>query len=53
MPKFMYHISIPETIGRLYGKFARVIGALFSIFISIAFVAMQIRVMSESVAICI
>ncbi|MGI2298638.1 sodium:solute symporter family protein [Candidatus Cardinium hertigii] len=53
MGKFMYHMSMPETMGRIYGRYPRMITALLSIPYLIAFVAIQIKVMSQAINICI
>ncbi len=53
MGPFMRHLSLPETIGKVYGKYARIITALSSIGASIALIAGQINVMSLAVRICI
>lgn len=46
---FMHNLSMPETIGRVYGKHARVITVLASICSSVAATAMQISVMSMAI----
>lgn len=53
MSKFIYHISMPDTIGRVYGKYPRIITALLSICYSTVVIAMQIHVMSQGISICI
>ncbi|WP_342264950.1 sodium:solute symporter family transporter [Cardinium endosymbiont of Philonthus spinipes] len=53
MGPFMQHLSLPETTGKIYGKYARVITALASIGSSIALIAGQINVMSLAIRICI
>ena len=53
MSKFIYHISMPETMGRAYGKYPRIITALLSICYSTAIIAMQVHIMSRSISMCI
>ncbi|MGI2257453.1 sodium:solute symporter family protein [Candidatus Cardinium hertigii] len=53
MGKFMYHISMAETMGRAYGKYPRIITALLNICYSTVLVAMQIDIMTQAVSICI
>ncbi len=53
MSKFIYHISMPETMGRVYGPYPRVITALLSVCYSTVVVAMQIHIMAQGVSICI
>lgn len=49
----MAHLSIAETLGSVYGKYTRVIAALFGICFSIGVVAIQINVMSSAIGMCI
>ncbi|MEF2229172.1 MAG: sodium:solute symporter family protein [Candidatus Cardinium sp.] len=53
MGPFMKHLSIAETIGSIYGKFARLIVALSNICYSIVVVTGQISVMSLAISMCI
>ncbi|WP_419241696.1 sodium:solute symporter family transporter [Cardinium endosymbiont of Nabis limbatus] len=53
MSPFMQHISMPETIGKVYGKYPRIIVALASICASIANVTIQINVMSMAIGMCV
>lgn len=53
MTQFMYHISMPETMGRVYGKCPRIITALLSVVYSSAVIAIQIYIMSRVINICI
>ncbi|MCT4696775.1 sodium:solute symporter family protein [Candidatus Cardinium sp. TP] len=53
MSKFIYHISMPETIGRVYGRYPRMITALLSLCYSTVVIAMQIRIMCRGISICI
>lgn len=53
MSKFMYHISMPETMGRVYGKYPRIITALLSTCTSAALVAMQVHIVSQVISGCI
>lgn len=53
MSKFMYHISMPETIGRVYGKYPRIITAGLNICYSTVVIAIQIHIMSQGISICI
>ncbi|WP_243017960.1 sodium:solute symporter family protein [Candidatus Cardinium hertigii] len=53
MSQFMYHISMPETMGRAYGKYTRVITALLSVGFSTTLIAAQVYIMSRVISICI
>ncbi|MGI2299694.1 sodium:solute symporter family protein [Candidatus Cardinium hertigii] len=53
MAKFIYHISMPETMGRAYGRYPRIITALLNICYSTVVVAIQIHVMAQAISICI
>lgn len=53
MGRFMCHLSMPETIGSVYGKYARMITALSGICDAIAIIAGQISVMSLSISMCL
>ncbi len=53
MSKFMYHISMPETMGRVYGNYTRVITALLSVPHSIALIAAQVYILSDVISKCI
>jgi len=53
MGPFMYHLSMPETIGSVYGKYARIITALSGICDAIAMIAAQISAMSLSINMCL
>ncbi|TSJ80952.1 MAG: sodium:solute symporter family protein [Candidatus Cardinium sp.] len=53
MSKFSYHISMPETMGRLYGKYPRIITALLSVCYSTVVIAMQIHIMAQGISMCI
>lgn len=53
MSKFIYHISMPETMGRVYGKYPRIITAVLSICYSTVVIAMQIRIMCRGISICV
>ncbi|WP_419241844.1 hypothetical protein [Cardinium endosymbiont of Nabis limbatus] len=53
MGRFMGHLSMPETIGSVYGKYARMITALSGICDAIATIAMQISAMSLSISLCL
>lgn len=53
MAPFMKHLSMPETIGIMYGKTPRVITALSGIATAIAGIAIQINVISMVVSMCI
>lgn len=46
MAPFMNHLSMPDTVGNVYGKYPRAIAALSSIYCAIAVMAIQIAVMS-------
>ncbi|AXI24249.1 Sodium:solute symporter family protein [Cardinium endosymbiont of Sogatella furcifera] len=51
--KFIYHISMPETIGRVYGRYPRIITALLGCCHSIVFVATQVHIVSQVISRCI
>ncbi|ROT46974.1 sodium:solute symporter family transporter [Candidatus Cardinium hertigii] len=53
MAPFMHHLSMPESIGSIYGKYPRIITSLASICSYIATIAVQITVMSQTIGICI
>ena len=53
MANFIYHISMPETMGRVYGKYPRIITAVLNICYSTVVIAMQIRIMSQVIGVCI
>ncbi|CDG49476.1 sodium:solute symporter family protein [Cardinium endosymbiont of Bemisia tabaci] len=53
MGRYIYHLSMAETMGRIYGKYARIITALLNIPYLIIFIAIQINVMSQAINICI
>lgn len=53
MVPFIQHLSIAETIGSVYGKYPRVITALLSTIDAVGVVAIQIKVMSSMISICI
>jgi len=53
MDRCMYHISMPETMGRIYGKYTRIITTIVSLPYLIIFIAIQINVMSQAISICI
>ncbi|MGI2298806.1 hypothetical protein ACRRVB_03375 [Candidatus Cardinium hertigii] len=53
MSRCIYHISMPETMGRIYGKYARITTAILGLPYMIIFVAMQINVMSQAIHMCI
>ncbi|MGI2298304.1 sodium:solute symporter family transporter [Candidatus Cardinium hertigii] len=50
MGPFMNHLSMPETIGKIYGKYARIITALSSICSAIAVISMQINAISMTIS---
>lgn len=53
MGQFMNHFSMPETIGSVYGKYARMITALSGICDAIAMIAGQISAMSLAISMCL
>ncbi|WP_419241083.1 sodium:solute symporter family protein [Cardinium endosymbiont of Nabis limbatus] len=53
MTPFMRNLSMSESIGRVYGKYPRMIMSLSNICFSIATIAIQINVMSRSISMCI
>ncbi|MGI2299160.1 sodium:solute symporter family protein [Candidatus Cardinium hertigii] len=50
---FMYHISMPDTMGSSYSRYERLITALFEVCNSIIIVSLQIRVISETIGLFI
>ncbi|MGI2299594.1 sodium:solute symporter family transporter [Candidatus Cardinium hertigii] len=53
MGPFMQHLSIPETIGSIYGTYPKIVTALFSILHSIVMITMQIIAISKALTICL
>lgn len=53
MSKFIYHISMTETMGRVYGRYPRIITALLGCCHSITFVATQVYIISQVISGCI
>ncbi|MGI2257629.1 sodium:solute symporter family transporter [Candidatus Cardinium hertigii] len=53
MGPFMEHFSIAETIGSIYGRYPRIVAALFSILHCMIMVIIQINVMSQALKICL
>ncbi|ROT47113.1 sodium:solute symporter family protein [Candidatus Cardinium hertigii] len=53
MGPFMQHLSMPETIGSVYGKYPRLITALACIAAYIAGLAVQITVISKAISFCL
>ncbi len=53
MGPFMKHLSMAETLGSVYGRYARIITALSGICASIATIALQINVMSLVIGMCV
>jgi len=49
MSKFIYHLSMPETMDSAYGRYARLITALFEVYHTIFLVSLQIRIISDTV----
>ncbi|WP_133282057.1 sodium:solute symporter family protein, partial [Cardinium endosymbiont of Culicoides punctatus] len=52
MTLFMGHLSMAESIGRIYGKIPRVITAIACIITAIATIAIQINVITLTVGMC-
>ncbi|AWN81356.1 Sodium/glucose cotransporter [Candidatus Cardinium hertigii] len=52
MGPFMQHLSMPETIGSVYGTYPRIVTALSCICNSIAGISIQITVISKAIAMC-
>lgn len=50
MGPFMKHLSLPETIGKVYGKYARITTALSSICSAITIISMQISAISMTIS---
>ncbi|WP_223261923.1 sodium:solute symporter family protein [Cardinium endosymbiont of Dermatophagoides farinae] len=53
MPKFMYDLSMPGSMARAYGSYARLITALFGFCHSIIMVALQIRLIADTASLFI
>ena len=53
MTPFMSNLSMSESIGRVYGKYPRIIMGLSNIFFTIATIAIQVNVMSRSISMCL
>ncbi|WP_342265534.1 sodium:solute symporter family transporter [Cardinium endosymbiont of Philonthus spinipes] len=53
MGPFMYHLSIAETIGTIYGRYPRIIASLVGICGAIVIVTMQINVIVQAIGICV
>ncbi|AWN81775.1 Sodium/glucose cotransporter [Candidatus Cardinium hertigii] len=53
MGPFMQHLSMPETIGSVYGTYPRIVTVLSCICNSIAGIALEITVISRAIAMCI
>lgn len=52
MVPFMQHFSIAETIGSVYGKYPRIITALYSTIQAVGTVAIEIKTISSIISIC-
>ncbi|MEF2229274.1 MAG: sodium:solute symporter family protein, partial [Candidatus Cardinium sp.] len=50
MGPFMKHLSLPETIGSIYGQYARIITGISSVCSAIAIIAIQINVISVTIS---
>ncbi len=53
MSKFIYNLSMPETMGNVYGSYARFVTALFEVCNAIIIVSLQIRMISEATSLFI
>ncbi|WP_243018209.1 sodium:solute symporter family transporter [Candidatus Cardinium hertigii] len=53
MGRFMHHLSMPETIGSVYGRYARIITTLSGICDAIAMIAAQVSAMSLAISMCL
>ncbi|MGI2298505.1 sodium:solute symporter family protein [Candidatus Cardinium hertigii] len=49
MSKFIYRLSMPESMASVYGPYARFITALFEVCNSVTIVSLQIRLISDTV----
>ncbi|MGI2257194.1 sodium:solute symporter family transporter [Candidatus Cardinium hertigii] len=50
MGPFMQHLSMADTIGNVYGKYPRIVAALFSICNCIVSVSIQVNVISQAIS---
>ncbi|CDG49381.1 sodium:solute symporter family protein [Cardinium endosymbiont of Bemisia tabaci] len=50
MSKFIYHLSMPETMDSAYGRYARLITALFEVCNASITISLQVRIMSDTVS---
>ncbi|AXI24268.1 Sodium:solute symporter family [Cardinium endosymbiont of Sogatella furcifera] len=53
MGPFMQHFSIAQTMGHVYGRYARIVTALVGTCRCIIIITMQITVMSRSITMCV
>ncbi|WP_243575130.1 sodium:solute symporter family transporter [Candidatus Cardinium sp. cByotN1] len=53
MRPFMHNLSMSESIGRVYGKYPRMVTGLANIGLAIFTISIQINVMSRSISMCI
>ncbi|MGI2298745.1 sodium:solute symporter family transporter [Candidatus Cardinium hertigii] len=53
MGPFMQHLSIPETIGSIYGTYPKIVTAVFSILHSTVMITMQIIAISKALSMCL
>ena len=53
MLPFMYNLSMSESIGRVYGKYPRIITSIANICFCIVAIAIQINIMSFAIGSCI
>lgn len=53
MHKFIYHLSMPESMASVYGPYARFITALFEVCNTIIIVSLQIRIIRDTVGLFI
>ncbi|AXI23920.1 Sodium:solute symporter family protein [Cardinium endosymbiont of Sogatella furcifera] len=53
MGPFMQHLSLAETIGSIYGTYAKVITVLVSICCNILLITSQIVIVSQTIGICV
>ncbi len=52
MGPFMQNLSLPENIGRVYGKWPRVVASIFCILSSVVTIALQINVIKVAIGTC-
>jgi len=51
MGKFLNHVSLPDALGKLYGKHVQLIAGLSCIILSVGYIAVQFQIMGRTLAI--